>query len=237
MSEGRGAWTLRGKRNYSNEYVRKAQTPVDGTYPASLGDEEQAWYDSVHSGVLTIQGLLVDKGFLPERLMLERPGEFTFAVRHAARDFQASVNLRADGYVGMQTMKAMLSPTIRQCSHEAGVNPKWIYALARQESAFDPGAQGWTTPADYGVFQFNTSLGTVTINEAFDLDYAAPETCRRFATALEHFDGKGNITQIDCAILQHRAPTAAQTLYDTGDTDEEMVDYIESVRDFAAEWV
>lgn len=226
MAEGRGAWDERGKGNGSTMYERIKDTPKDGEIPEGASGEELTWYESVNFGVQAIQSLL---GIATPSGMF---GNFT---RKRIRTFQEMADITADGIVGPETMARMLRPVVNAaCGTD--VDPKWIWGLARQESALDPGAQGESTPADRGIWQFNTEYG-VTPAVAHDVIWAADAVCRRWRGAWRDFAGKGQELRIDCSIMQHRSPVAAQYLFDHGlPYGPDSAKYVRSVRELAAGW-
>lgn len=238
-ASGRGAWTLRGKDNETTFYARvqrKDEDPLprDGSqnYPSRATAETKSWYDAVHYGVLAIEAVLVDLGHLAAE---DSEGVFKMPTKRAVEAFQDANGLSVDGKVGMRTMDVLLRPIILDAARDADTMPRFIYAFARQESGFDPGAQGWTTPHDLGVWQFNTDY--TEIADATDIKRAAHLVSHRFAAALEEYDGKSRELQVDCAILQHRSPEAADYLYRTGtDLGAESRQYIDSVRAFSTGW-
>jgi hypothetical protein len=233
MTQGRGAWTLRGKDNGSTSYLRKWRTPRDGTIPIGLDADATGWYESVHFGVLAMQRRLLAEGYGGPNLVT---GEFGWATRRAARAYQAAKGIAGDGVVGPKTMESLVRSVIARVATLDGVDPQWIYGLAKQESGFDPGAQGWDTPYDRGVWQFNTSLGTVTVEDATDIDTACELVTDRFARAWKQYKGQGKDRRIDCSILQHRSPVAADMLFRSNMIAAENATYIANVRSFAALW-
>jgi hypothetical protein len=83
MTQGRGAWTPRGKQNGSIYYQFKVGSPFDGTEPSEdaqghlpedpLGIEDysvHAWYDRAHRGVKGLQILLRANGFTDAQVPL-----------------------------------------------------------------------------------------------------------------------------------------------------------------------
>jgi len=230
MSEGRGAWTTRGKGSGLTQYGRVKGQARDGYigYTQGMQPEEVLWYECVHAGVVALT-----KGIGST----EPGGVFTWATKKSVLEYQTANGLVVDGLVGQQTMKSILVPIIkRECAKE-DIGPSWIYGLARQESALDPGAQGGLTPNDLGIWQFNTSDGIPTPEQAFDIDWACEAVCNRWKSAWIRYGGKGTELRIDCSIMQHRSPVAADHLYRTGEPyDDSARDYVASVRSLASDW-
>lgn len=192
----------------------------------SASGQELTWYESVNFGVQAIQSLLG---------IAEPSGTFGNFTRKQIRTFQEMADITADGIVGQQTMEKMLRPVVNAaCSSD--VDPQWIWGLARQESVLDPGAQGGSTPADRGIWQFNTEHG-VSPAAAHDVIWAADAVCRRWRGAWRDFGGKGQELRINCSIMQHRSPLAADHLFRTGlPYGPESAEYVRSVRQLAGGW-
>lgn len=232
---GRSAWTTKGKDNGLTYYAMPNKTlPKDGTIPDGLTAESQQWYVCVNLGVLAIKTLLADEGFLiPEAV----DGIFGPRARKAVKLYQEANNIFAGGNVGTTTMTSLLRPVITAEALTKVIDPQWIYALARQESGLDPGAQGWSTPHDRGIWQFNTLVGPETPQTAADILHAADAVSRRWKQSFDKYQGKGADLRIDCSILQHRSPVGADYLYEHGVTLGPESDlYIKNVRAFATQW-
>ena len=241
MSTGRGAWTTRGKRNRTGNYARLQNKPRDGVIPEQmppdpLGYEDisdDSWFTSVNFGVFAIQSLLVSQGF-----DVEETGIYRRETERAVEQLQArTTGLSVSGMVGQPTSQVLLRPVAISAAQAQAIHPRWIWGLAHMESGFDPGAQGWTTPNDFGWLQFNTMDGVPTPAQAFDPVWAGFEAARRFRKTRDEFSAKGHTLAIDCAIMQHRSPAAAEYLY----THEQPIGpdsdaYVQAVRSFAEEW-
>ena len=239
---GRGAWTRRGKRNGTGLYARVKGEPRDGSFPEHMppdpyGFEDaslSSWFTSLHYGVQAIQTLLNYHG-----IEVEITGEFRSETRLAVMEYQDQTDgLSPDGTVGIPTSQALLRPITAMAGHTLGLHPKWLWGLGTQESGFDMGAQGWSTNFDLGWQQHNTSDGHPTVEQAFDPEFAALASAKRFIKARdEEFADKGHKMAIDCAIMQHRSPVAARHLYNTGEPlGPESEEYVENVREFARTW-
>lgn len=195
MSEGRGAWTLRGKRNKTTSY-KWVRFRRDGAIPRGMTDTdpEYEWFVCVEYGVAAIQALLADAGY-PTGTKV--PGIFDRRTRNAARKYQAANNIAGDGVVGPLTMNALARGLITQAADKFSVDPQWMYGLAVQESGFDPGAQGLTTPADRGLWQFNTLVG-MSVADAFNPVTAADAAAVRWRNAWQKYKGKGKDLRLSC---------------------------------------
>lgn len=235
-SEGRGAWTTRGKDNESIWYQFSIGDPLDGARPdvSERLDVEPGWYDRVSRGVKSIQRLLTIQGYTKSTT-----GLFDLNTQEIVRAFQKDRGLIVDGAVGMETMKELMKPVIVSAAISAKINPKWLYAQCRQESAFDPGAQGELNWPDSGIFQFNLQAHPeLTLNDVYSPTKAARLAARRFATGLETFSGKGRDLRLDCAIAQHNSPAWASQWYETGTApSEKIADYVADTKAWALEWV
>ena len=233
MAEGRGAWTMRGKGNASTYYAREGtDNPRDGQLPTNHVPD-LSWFEAVRYGVGAIQQCLILAGEhnVPDTM------EYGKKTRAVVKAFQDERNLAGDGKVGMMTMTALLRPVMLDAATKANMHPKWLYGLARQESALDPGAQGGLTPGDRGIWQHNTETGPLTPGEAHNVLHAAKVTGLRWKGAAERFGGKGDRLRIDCSIMQHRSPVAAQYLYDNETPyGPESQEYVLNVRAFAQQW-
>jgi len=225
--EGRGAWTTRGKGNEEKLYTRLPHAPRDGADPNSLVTEEELnWYKCVNRGVTAIQ----------RKLGIESPsGHYGWSTARKVKEFQNAKGLYADGVVGPITAEALLRPVILGNSKRMSIHPRWIFGLARQESGLDPGAQGWSTPADSGIWQFNTEY--FPIEDAFNIDIAANQVCKRWSASWVKYHTSNDQLRTDCCIIQHRSPAAADHLFATGNPyNDSAKEYVDSVRSLAGSW-
>jgi hypothetical protein len=231
MSEGRSAWTIRGKGVPVSFYTRRKGAPLDGQIPDYTGGMDQEavlWYTCVNYGVKAIAKAVGDTW---------DDGLYRWSTKKAVKKFQESNGLYADGEVGQETMRAILTPIIKRECQKRNIDPQWIYALAKQESALDPGAQGATTPNDLGIWQFNTSSGAVSPENAFDIDWAAEAVCARFKACLHRYSGQGPQMRLDCSIMQHRSPYSADYYFETGELNTpESMEYVDKVKMMASDW-
>jgi hypothetical protein len=133
-------------------------------------------------------------------------------------------------------MEWLLRPVMESIAAEFKVHPRWLYGTCHAESGFDPGAQGWMNPPDAGVAQFNTALGTVTVEEAYRPRRALALLARRWLGALDRYEAPERKLTLDCAIAQHRSPAAADAWFAAGRGSGSIVEYVATVRSFAQEW-
>lgn len=233
---GRGAFTERGHFHGLDWYTRLKGDQKDGHVPEpeqGFNGLEIEWFRCVRYGVVTIQKELHKLHLLDEA---EITGLFGWKTRHAVENYQRAMGIEPSGMVGGLTMGRLLRPYFADYGGRFNINPKWIYGVARQESNFDPGAQGAWTPDDRGIFQFNTS-NSLTVEEAFDFVLALDTFCRRWKYASRRYDGKGTELRVDCCIIQHRSPVAADYQFEHGEPyGPESAKYISDVRNFAEQW-
>jgi len=250
MTQGRGAWTERGKQNETVYYSLQTGRPLDGTEPTlmpedPLGVEDEAqedWYERVSRGVLGIQRLL--------RLnaVPDVPLNALFEARtdKAVKRFQVQYPERvgaADGLVGPKTMKALMHIVLISAGAGAGIDPRYLYGQACKETQFDPGAQGQINRPDSGIFQFNLdpeNSGKITDKE---LDFAyhpvksAHASAKRFRAALDRYKGNGWQLRLHCAIAQHNSPLWANQWFENGLPPNDTIDnYVGQTLMYAEEW-
>jgi hypothetical protein len=233
--EGRGAWTTRGKDNDSIWYRFVLGDPLDGHKPSPLPEGTEAmWYDRIRRGVCAIQQLLTIHGY-PK----SQTGLYDLETRRLVSDYQQSRGLVVDGTVGMQTMKQMMNPVIISAAISGSFHPRWLYAHCRQESGFDPAAQGELNWPDSGLFQFNLEAHPdLSLNDVYNPVKAARMASRRFRAALDKYKGKGPELRFDCAIAQHNSPAWADQWFASGSApSDKIADYVADVRGWSEEWV
>lgn len=220
---GRGAWTVRGKDNGSVYYIRKWHRRRDGSRP-----DQDWWHQCVHQGVLGIQQLLFRRGYATPL-----NGVYGIKTKRAVKKFQRDAGLLARGAVGSATMTALMVPIIDAAAFTNHVDPSILYGIARQESGFDPGAQGFTHPPDMGLWQDNTDF--IPWMMAFDPEGSAYRQAERLRHAMNTYIGKGVELRTDCAIAQHNSPLWADQWFANGVPPNEIIEnYVASVIAFAA---
>jgi hypothetical protein len=255
MTQGRGAWTERGKQSGSVYYCMKQDEPLDGTEPEvlpgedwpedPLGVEEFSdpdWYDRVHRGVLGIQRLLRLNGVPEVPLNGIHEAKTDLAVQRFQTLYPEKVGA-ADGLVGPRTMKALMHIVLISAGAGASVDPRYLYAQACKETQFDPGAQGQLNAPDSGIFQFNLKAGTDTRITQKELDFAyhpvksAHASAKRFRAALDQYRGKGWQLRLHCAIAQHNSPLWANQWFENGQPPNDTIDeYVAKTLMYAEEW-
>jgi hypothetical protein len=250
MTQGRGAWTERGKQNETVYYSLQAGRPLDGTEPGTmpedpLGVEDEAqedWYERVSRGVLGLQRLLRLNGVPDVPLNALFEARTDKAVKRFQMQYPEKVGA-ADGLVGPKTMKALMHIVLISAGAGAGIDPRYLYAQACKETQFDPGAQGQINRPDSGIFQFNLdpeNSGKITDKE---LDFAyhpvksAHASAKRFKDALDRYKGKGWELRLHCAIAQHNSPLWANQWFENGQPPNDTIDnYVGQTLMYAQEW-
>lgn len=230
---GRSAWTTVGKDNGEIYYKFTKNKPLDGSTPEK-GDA----YLCVHGGVRAIQERLLQLGYgdsLKKPFNEEKFGVYNRQTKRMVLAFQKDIFPATyhSGLVGATTAKNLFGPYISTVNKK---HAQYIFGIGYAESGFDPGAQGYTTPGDIGLYQINTLVHTdFDINTATDYVETTDWVARRFANAWKKYAGKGEQLRINCSIAQHNAPAWAASWYSTGEPPNEKIeDYVERVRTFAA---
>lgn len=215
---GRGAWSAQGNRVGSAYYKRGCSTT------AAPLDQSQ-W--AVQRGSAAIQQALGD-------LIID--GAFGEKTEAAVRAFQSRNGLYADGVVGPKTARALFVPRIVSTSNAFGVDTKIVFGIVFQESGFDPGAVGYTTPNDLGLAQINTKVHSYP-DSVTDPAYAITWTAERIkAFAAKYASSAVNAGVLyDALILQHHAPSWAGYLvkngsYPTAEAKEKGELYVSRVK-------
>lgn len=233
--DGRGAWTGRGKASDSPYYcLLPTQKHRDGeVLPGTWTVVELEWFHCVSFGVTAIQSQLILRGFLQPD---QATGYYGKRTRDAVKKYQEAHGIDITGKVGSLTFGDMVRPQMDDAGEAHTIDPKWIYGVCRKESNLDPGAQGWDTPDDRGLWQFNTTIG-VSVPDAFDVAYALERFCNRWNAGWKKYKGKGPDLRLDCTILQHRSPLAADFLFTTETSFGPESDYyIQKTKELAESW-
>ena len=225
MSElGRGAFTSVGKDNGLSYYGYRKGKPADGSSP-----EKGFNYEAVNLGVLSIEKRLVELGY-----NLKVDGIFGPHVRDAVKDFQGKVEITQSGDVGYQTGPALFHGTIAGNGESFNFNPAFIWGIMKQESGGDPGAVGYYTPGDRGLYQYNTLVHDITYAQAHDHNWATEAVFSRFNNAWKKYRGKGEEMRTNCSIAQHNAPAWADEWFDTGSApNTTILQYVGRVQSYA----
>jgi hypothetical protein len=222
--KGRGAFTSVGKDNGKSWYAFVKNTPVDGSSP-----EKGFNYEAVHLGVLSIEQRLFDLGY-----DVKVDGLFGPRVKLAVRDFQEKRGLPVSGEIGFTTGPELWRDYIKTVGASYKYPAQYVWGTMRQESGGDPGAVGYDTPGDRGIFQFNTLAHEVTYEEAHNFEWATETAFTRFQKAWNKYAGKGPDLRLNCTILQHKSPYSADVWFETGESPGPISDdYVSRVKAFA----
>jgi Putative peptidoglycan binding domain/Transglycosylase SLT domain len=176
--DGRSAWTVRGfPDGFSKMYRRHLIGRPTGGNPEYSQD-----YWAVASGVLAIQRLVNGvtqfwngSGWTPVDVTLDYssgPGIFGPATERAVKAYQAIAVKPADGIAGPNTCKSLLHQPVNSAESQHGIPRHLLWGVIAQESAYDPGAVGFSTPYDLGLVQINTKVHPVNPRDAFDPYFA-----------------------------------------------------------------
>jgi hypothetical protein len=227
---GRGAWTRIGKDNGEVYYKYTKNKPLDGSTPnVSLS------HQAVNLGVKAIQTRLVDLGYdkdLKNELVID--GVYGRKTRRLVKRFQADNGIYVGGVVGPTTGTALWRGAIAEVGQTFNFDPKYIYGIMQQESGADPGAVGYLTPGDRGLYQFNTLVHDITYEEAHDYMNATERVFARFNNAWHKYKGKGNELRVNCSIAQHNAPAWANEWFVFGVPPNKTIElYVSKVRSAA----
>ena len=230
---GRGAFTRIGKDNGSRYYEYILGKPLDGS-----SKDRDVNYLGVNLGVKAIQRRINSYGYSP---ILTEDGKLGAKTKSAIAWIQKKLSpglaarnkpgLSSDGTAGPYTCRELWRDLITWYAAVHGVPPEHLWGMMAVESAFDPGAVGYTTPTDRGLTQINLSAHpNITVDQAYDPWFAIDYTAGRLANARRNFSGKGQALQTLCSIAQHNAPAWAASWYTNGVAPNEKIAlYVENV--------
>lgn len=224
VPKGRGAFTSVGKDNGKSWYAFVKGSPLDGSTP-----EKSFNHEAVTLGVMSIEQRLNDLGY---DLVVD--GTYGPKVKRAIKDFQKKNGLSVTGEIGYSTGPLLWHDHIASVGASYKYPAKYIWGTMKQESAGDPGAVGYDTPGDRGLFQFNTLVHEVTYEEAHNFEWATEAAFTRFQRAWNKYQGKGPELRLNCTILQHKSPYSADVWFDTEVSPGPISsDYVSKVKAFA----
>lgn len=223
VTTGRGAFTAIGKDNGSRYYEYIAGKPLDGGKKTVDTN-----YQAVNLGVKAIQARINAYGYTPP---LTEDGVLGGKTKTGIEWIQRRLALFADGQAGPLTCRSLWRDIITWVAVVKAVPGAHLWGIMLQESVADPGAVGYSTPSDRGLFQINLAVHTeVTSEMAYDPGYAADYTAQRLASARAKFSAKGTTLQTQCSIAQHNSPAAAASWYKTGTPpNEKIAAYVDKV--------
>jgi hypothetical protein len=161
-------------------------------------------------------------------------GTYGPKVKRAIKDFQGRNGISKVGNVGVITGPALWHDYIWEAGLNFNFKTEYVWGIMRQESGGDPGAVGYDTPGDRGLFQFNTLVHDITVEQAHDFHYATDAMFTRFNSAWNRYKGKGPELRENCAILQHKSPVSAEQWWETGESPGPVSsDYVSKVKAFS----
>ena len=236
---GRGAWTSRG---FPNGFARMYRRHVTGEPTGGNPSKDQDFF-AVNRGVLAIQNLLNYNGYVLD--YSTGPGIFGPRTDKVVRSYQVKYVPPADGIVGPNTMRALLRKLIRENQAAFKIPDNLLAGIITQESGFDPGAVGYVSPSDLGLVQINTSVVSITPDQAFDPFFALPWAAKRLAVKYGEYVSKmqaktghsitAEETRLvwDCTIASHNSPVAANQWFNAGQPPSERIaNYVQNIRKF-----
>lgn len=229
---GRGAWTPIGKDNGEAYYKFTKNKPLDGSTP-----EKGLSYEAVHLGVKAIQNRLLDLGYNTRRENFEADGVFGVKTKRQVKHYQRDNGISTSGIVGFTTASSLFKGAIAEHGEAFKFDKKYIFGLMLQESGTDPGAVGWFTPGDRGLYQYNTLVHDVSFEQAHDYQWATDAVLARFNNAWKKYKGKGSDLRVNCSIAQHNAPAWADQWFSDGvPPNETILQYVGKVTAFSNQY-
>jgi hypothetical protein len=226
---GRGCWTtIGGTTPYYQVGVGEAEPQAT--------DPEYIAEAAVGMGVQAIQRIL--NTINVARMKVD--GVFGTVTEAAVKTFQAQQMLSTadvDGVVGPQTAQLLVKVLIGPLEIQYLIPNHYLFGVCEQESMFDPGAVGYTTPSDKGLMQFNTNASGYDFAQEFNPLFATEHAAIRMASAARTFEGRGLALQEDCMIAQHNSPLWAQQWFATGEPPNTIIkNYVANVKKYGAHY-
>jgi hypothetical protein len=232
---GRGAWSTVGGASPYYELITPnvgSQAVKDATLDPHSFD-----YRAVTHGVKAIQTRLNEMGY-PHPLVVD--GWFGSATKAGVEWAQTKLNLVSGytaGRVGSTLAKAMFRPIVVSNENSHNIPGHHLGGIMMHESGGDPGAVGYYTHWDKGLFQFNCDPSwspPYTIDQAFDYHWSVKTAAKRLSDARSEYSGKGAYLQDHCSIAQHNSPLWADQWYKNGTPPNQTIsDYVFAVLDLA----
>lgn len=174
----------------------------------------------IRAGVRALQWVLDRYGYMPGPL----DGIFGLKTEQAAKAYQLNAGLIRDGIIGPKTAKATCLLWIWEVQAFFQIPGDYLAGIIRQESAYDPAAQGFNSPADYGWAQINTNVHPYTMEQAIDPALCIPWTGFRLRWAYQSYQ------QWDVSIAAHNSPAQAKKWFETGSPPSEQIRlYVEKI--------
>jgi hypothetical protein len=141
----------------------------DRRHPQAHLDHGQ---DAVWYGVLAIKTRLHEMIGLVNARALEMNGRYGTGVRDAVREFQTVNGITADGVVGPGTSKALFEPVVHEVGQDSAIGYRIGCGVVANESAYDPGAVGFSDFNDHGLCQLNALSQHLGLDESFNVRVA-----------------------------------------------------------------
>lgn len=217
---GRGGWSRIGMPANGTGYYQLLAPEQVGAHP-----EIDSSHQAVTFGVRALQKRINGLGYTPA---LDPAGVFDDKTNAALIWAQKKLGVAADGQCGPKTSVAMFWPLVKEI---AGPIAHTVGGIAAHESAYDPGAVGFSTPDDHGLVQINAPANPqVTLAQAFDPRFAFTYCTNRINNALAAFHGN-----LDCAICSYASPQWANEWFITGHAPNvAMQTYVDWVKAWVA---
>lgn len=233
VERGRGAWTKIGKPNGSTNYTYVAATT---TTPAPPVDGRLRDDDNLRAVHLAVKHSIQPAIGLPPGACdgLLGPGSLAQMKR-----WQESQGLTPDGFFGRKSAAKAFRPLVERAARAAGIPAAHLHGIIAHESAYDPGAVGYATPADRGLAQVSLAHhgpGTAdgfTEAQVHTASWAIDYNAARLAGARRLFGATGadvRDVRVRAALLEHNNPVNARHLAATGEyRTAQARDYVEAV--------
>lgn len=189
-------------------------------------------------GVSGIQHDLVYNGFtIP---VDEVFGEQTVS---AVKDFQIDHKLAVDGVAGPKTCRALMRKRMVDLTNDTPLPARWlIWGIEGQESSYDPGAVGYSHPADKGPVQINLDAppdGPVTEDQAFNPDFAIPYLAHYLRRKIDEYRAEGRTVAEarKAAVCAWHAPAWGNEWGSTGNPpNDDAASYVAKVHALGIKW-
>lgn len=184
----------------------------------------------VRYAVIALQREMIRQGFLATPTA-PLGGGYGPLTAKAATEFQRSVGITADGWIGPRTARHLFRPLIADIQTERAIPDNLLYGQARLESGMDPGAEGAVDDRDRGMFQYNRRWHPDVTDEMAFSD--VPGCARRAADALAAAYNRYGLWP--AAVASHNNPSKALAWSRTGVApDQQIADYVRLVYEAAA---
>lgn len=219
---GRGAWRSTGMPNQQTKYYEYIPPGLTGSTPKAGPD-----YEAVTYGVKAIKHRINELGYKPK---LPEDGIFGPRMKDGLIWAQNKIGVVPDGICGPKTALALFWPIVKEVEPNNLLIQHTVGGIATHESAWDPGAVGYTTPDDHGMVQINKPANPkITLAQAFDPRFAFSYARDRITQAFNTYH------DIDIAVCSYASPLWAQQWAQLGHApNQQMLDYANYVRNWNA---